>query len=260
MWSDKLMWDVFRAPGEIDPDLRPPWQEGPEREMLLAEAMSTLGEREQRVLTVLYGLEGIECRTLWQASEEIGYKSKTHHAAVARVCQTRAKALRKLRHPSRSKKLRGYMPLGVDIRLAIAKTELYAKLSQIYPKKVALTVARQVRLEDMRQALGSTEAAIRSSCGRQVSHCVNCGKPLPPAWNFCDAHCRALYNIITVVCDGCGQPFPRHTYQLWARKKGEKYGKTRNYCCRACLWHRDGTGEPCPACGRKKIIREASSV
>ena len=68
----------------------------------LEEVMSTLTPREAMVLKLRFGLEDGKARTL----EEVG-----HRFAVTRerIRQIEAKALRKLRHPSRSKKLRDYM-------------------------------------------------------------------------------------------------------------------------------------------------------
>ncbi|XCP85130.1 sigma-70 family RNA polymerase sigma factor [Roseburia hominis] len=71
------------------------------REQLL-EVLGTLTEREQRVLELRYGLKGGEPKTL----EEVGI---AFNVTRERVRQIEAKALRKLRHPSRSRKLRDYM-------------------------------------------------------------------------------------------------------------------------------------------------------
>lgn len=71
------------------------------REQLI-EVMDTLTEREQRVLTLRFGLEDGKARTL----EEVG---KEFHVTRERIRQIEAKALRKLRHPSRSRKLKDYL-------------------------------------------------------------------------------------------------------------------------------------------------------
>ena len=68
----------------------------------LEEVMSTLTPREEKVLTLRFGLEDGKSRTL----EEVGREFKVTRE---RIRQIEAKALRKLRHPSRSKKLRDYM-------------------------------------------------------------------------------------------------------------------------------------------------------
>ena len=68
----------------------------------LAEVMSTLTEREQKVLRLRFGLDDGHARTL----EEVG---KEFNVTRERIRQIEAKALRKLRHPSRSRKLRGYL-------------------------------------------------------------------------------------------------------------------------------------------------------
>lgn len=64
--------------------------------------MSTLTPREAKVLKLRFGLEDGKSRTL----EEVG---KEFMVTRERIRQIEAKALRKLRHPSRSKKLRDYM-------------------------------------------------------------------------------------------------------------------------------------------------------
>ncbi len=68
----------------------------------LEEVLGTLTEREQKVLTLRFGLEDGRARTL----EEVGKEFN-----VTRECirQIEAKALRKLRHPSRSRKLKDYL-------------------------------------------------------------------------------------------------------------------------------------------------------
>lgn len=68
----------------------------------LEEVMNTLTPREAKVLKLRFGLEDGKSRTL----EEVG---KEFQVTRERIRQIEAKALRKLRHPSRSKKLRDYM-------------------------------------------------------------------------------------------------------------------------------------------------------
>ena len=68
----------------------------------LEEVMQTLTPREAKVLKLRFGLEDGKARTL----EEVG---KEFMVTRERIRQIEAKALRKLRHPSRSKKLRDYM-------------------------------------------------------------------------------------------------------------------------------------------------------
>ena len=66
------------------------------------EVLESLNEREQKVLKLRFGLEDGRARTL----EEVG---KEFDVTRERIRQIEAKALRKLRHPSRSKKLRDYL-------------------------------------------------------------------------------------------------------------------------------------------------------
>ena len=68
----------------------------------IEEVLNTLNDREQKVLKLRFGLEDGRARTL----EEVG---KEFDVTRERIRQIEAKALRKLRHPSRSKKLRDYL-------------------------------------------------------------------------------------------------------------------------------------------------------
>ena len=68
----------------------------------IAEVLLTLTEREEQVLKLRFGLEDGTCRTL----EEVG---TIFGVTRERIRQIEAKALRKLRHPSRSKKLKDYL-------------------------------------------------------------------------------------------------------------------------------------------------------
>ena len=68
----------------------------------LDEVLGTLTEREQKVLKLRFGLEDGRARTL----EEVGKEFKVTRE---RIRQIEAKALRKLRHPSRSRKLKDYL-------------------------------------------------------------------------------------------------------------------------------------------------------
>ena len=68
----------------------------------LSEVLLTLNEREQKVLKLRFGLDDGRSRTL----EEVG---KEFDVTRERIRQIEAKAIRKLRHPSRSKKLKDYL-------------------------------------------------------------------------------------------------------------------------------------------------------
>ena len=66
------------------------------------EVLCTLNPRERRVLQLRFGLEDGRSRTLEEVGREFGVTRE-------RIRQIEAKALRKLRHPSRSKKLKDYL-------------------------------------------------------------------------------------------------------------------------------------------------------
>ena len=68
----------------------------------LVEVLSTLTDREQKVLRLRFGLDDGRARTL----EEVG---REFNVTRERIRQIEAKALRKLRHPSRSRKLKDYL-------------------------------------------------------------------------------------------------------------------------------------------------------
>ena len=68
----------------------------------IAGLLTTLTPREQQVLQLRFGLQDGQARTLEEIGDEMG---KTRE----RIRQIEAKALRKLRHPSRSRQLRGYL-------------------------------------------------------------------------------------------------------------------------------------------------------
>ena len=68
----------------------------------LAEVLNTLTDREKKVLVLRFGLEDGRARTL----EEVG---KEFNVTRERIRQIEAKALRKLRHPSRYRKLKDYL-------------------------------------------------------------------------------------------------------------------------------------------------------
>ena len=68
----------------------------------MEDVLGTLSERERQVLAMRFGLEDGRSRTL----EEVG---KAFGVTRESIRQIEAKALRKLRHPSRSKKLKDYL-------------------------------------------------------------------------------------------------------------------------------------------------------
>ena len=64
--------------------------------------LSQLSERERRVLELRFGLEDGRSRTLEEVGKEFGVTRE-------RIRQIEAKALRKLRHPTKSRQLRDYL-------------------------------------------------------------------------------------------------------------------------------------------------------
>lgn len=72
------------------------------RYIQINQVLSTLTEREEKVLRLRFGLEDGRSRTL----EEVGQQ---FNVTRERIRQIEAKALRKLRHPNRSNKVRDYL-------------------------------------------------------------------------------------------------------------------------------------------------------
>ncbi len=78
----------------------------------IEDVLGSLNEREQKVLKLRFGLEDGRARTL----EEVG---KEFDVTRERIRQIEAKALRKLRHPSRSKKLRDYLSKYINTQIRL---------------------------------------------------------------------------------------------------------------------------------------------
>jgi RNA polymerase primary sigma factor len=74
----------------------------------LKDVLSTLTERERQVLTLRFGLADGYSRTL----EEVG---KQFHVTRERIRQIEAKALRKMRHPTRIRQLEGFLDVGEEV-------------------------------------------------------------------------------------------------------------------------------------------------
>lgn len=96
--DDSQLGDFIEAPG-LKPD------EQATRELLkdqLDEVLDSLSPREKRVLQLRFGLEDGKQRTLEEVGKEFGVTRE-------RIRQIEAKAIRKLKHPTRAKKLRDYL-------------------------------------------------------------------------------------------------------------------------------------------------------
>ncbi|ACZ38645.1 RNA polymerase sigma factor RpoD [Sphaerobacter thermophilus] len=89
----------------IEDDTMPPPLELASQELLkhqISDALSKLTERERRIIILRFGLEDGQFRTLEEVGREFGITRE-------RIRQIEAKALRKLRHPTYSHRLRGYL-------------------------------------------------------------------------------------------------------------------------------------------------------
>jgi RNA polymerase primary sigma factor len=97
--EDRTLGDFVEDPAALAPD------EAATRALLkdqVAAVLDSLNGRERRILQLRYGLEDGRARTL----EEVG---KEFNITRERIRQLETKALRKLRHPSRSRKLKGFL-------------------------------------------------------------------------------------------------------------------------------------------------------
>ena len=97
--EDSSLGDFIPDDSQVAPD------DAASRQLLkdhLGDVLDTLSERESKVLTLRFGLDGGQSRTL----EEVG---RVFGVTRERIRQIEAKALRKLKHPSRRKKLQDYL-------------------------------------------------------------------------------------------------------------------------------------------------------
>jgi hypothetical protein len=200
-------------------------------ESVMNKLLGTLTPREERVIRLRFGLDNGTPLTFKKVGKEF-------NVTGYRISQIEGKALRRLRYPTRKRKLKPFRPTSLDIRIALARKDLYFKLVKIYPPKVAYTVASQVKVRDFQVAFRSTESALKSSCGNILSYCLSCGKPLPPGWTLCDKECEAKYKTLTLVCTTCGNEFQRKERLLFRKKNGERLGMQAVFCNKDCLYHR----------------------
>ncbi|MDA1188436.1 MAG: RNA polymerase sigma factor RpoD [Chloroflexi bacterium] len=97
--GDSQLGDFIEDRGAIAPNDAAAYQLMKQQ---IEDVLTTLNEREARVLQLRFGLEDGRARTLEEVGREFGVTRE-------RIRQIEAKALRKLRHPSRSKKLRDFL-------------------------------------------------------------------------------------------------------------------------------------------------------
>jgi hypothetical protein len=257
--TTKLLYDIFGYDDEsvIKYDFLPEAQDNLGDLLLIDvihQSFSKLTAREGYILELRYGIsKDCHCHTLEQISNELSCTRE-------RIRQIQAKAFRKLRHPSRSKYLKPFLPTNKEMRIGIARTELFNKLKAIYREDLALIVASRIKEPDLRAAFISTENALKISCGQLLSQCLSCGKPLPPNWTFCDRKCKSQYNHIVLICDGCGNPFVRKKNEMIYKIKDKLKVSNKVFCCRACYHQKNYSGEICSTCGRTKPILHKEKV
>jgi RNA polymerase primary sigma factor len=96
--GDATLGDLIAAPDSVDPHAA---AEASAMKRFLTEALAGLTPREQRILRMRFGIDGTADHTL----EEVG---KAFGVTRERIRQIEAKALEKLRHPSRARKLASF--------------------------------------------------------------------------------------------------------------------------------------------------------
>jgi DNA-binding CsgD family transcriptional regulator/RNase P subunit RPR2 len=231
---DYLLEAIFGEPDTI-PELRTKFKRfyiGKKIEDVIKKILLTLTPRQQEVIKLRFGLFNNSTMTLKDVGIKLGISR-------SRVSQIELKALRRLRHPARTRLLKPYFPTSLDKRLELARGELFKNLSNLYPFKIALTVTTMIHNNELHEALKSTESALRFSCGTNITYCVHCNKPLPPNWLYCDVHCRSKWNILTLICDNCGKVFERPKSQFL--KKDLTPDKT--FCSNGCFRSRGRKGD-----------------
>lgn len=235
--SEKLMSAIFgeRNNGFVDY----PLLVGGTDSVLLAELSrqngrySDLSPREQRVLLLRFGFDTGKARTL----EEVG---KEFNVTRDRIRQIEAKALRKLRHPYHSRNLRAilYQPTREDQRAAAMRGRLCDELVKVYPEAVAYALVMGIKRPYVKRALrdltrGNIAEQVRHSCGLTMRFCRSCGTITLPNWDFCSKECEKAYKVVTLVCDECGQSFPRRAREVVYRLG--KAGYQHYFCSKQCI-------------------------
>ena len=123
--------------------------------------LDSLTPRERRVLQLRFGLEDGRSRTL----EEVG---RDFNVTRERIRQIEAKALRKLRHPSRSRKLKDYIEIGPP-RLTSKQQEALTRRAEEEASREALLIAR--RMEAVTRGLDSL--GLSSSEGEYIQQLLS---------------------------------------------------------------------------------------
>lgn len=165
----KLLGAIFGQ--EIPPSSA---KEEEELREVLGEVFSTLTEREQRILSFRFRLKDGIRRTYKDIGRDEG-------VTMEYTRQIEAKALRKLRHPSRSRKLDDFLPLGVSFSAgSIAEREIFGpilvkefkslkeELGQLYPLffKTLVALKSKISASDWEEVRGEIkEAFFREKCG-----------------------------------------------------------------------------------------------
>lgn len=197
---------------------------------VIAEALGNLSPRERRVLELRFGLNDGESKTLKAVGKEF-------NATPERIRQIEAKALRKLRHPSRSRKFKEllYKPTRDDFRAVAMRRRLCNELLRFYPASLAYDITMGVKRPYLKRALrdlslGNIGKQLRLSCELGLRFCKNCGTVTLPNWDFCSRECQLDYRNIDLVCDWCGVTFKRKAgLTVYLLQKFKHY-----YCSRHC--------------------------
>ncbi len=148
-----LRGNVVRADLLHDADAESP-DDAAEQQLLreqIEDVLASLTSRERRVLQLRFGLEDGRLRTLEEVGREFGVTRE-------RIRQIEAKALRKLRHPSRSKKLRAYLDGGADIP-ALQTSVPPLLWERLYPPDAGMVFVKVLlRLSDLAESSGPDDS------------------------------------------------------------------------------------------------------
>lgn len=233
--TDKLVRAVFGGPARlfIDFPLLVDSVDSESSQAVADRVLGNLSPRQRRVLELRFGFDDGKSKTL----ETVG---KEFNVTRNRIMQIEAKALRILRHPrfSRELKLLFYEPTRDDLRAVTMRRRLFDELIELFPENLAYEMVMGIKRPYLKRALreltrGNIARQVRLSCGLQLRYCKSCGAVTLPNWDFCSPECERQYRTLRVICDNCGQLFPRRD-KVVIQRLG-KMGYQHQFCSKRCL-------------------------
>lgn len=219
--GQKLLEAVFHRDWEYDlkfvdlPIYLTESADGQRLDDAIVQVLDTITDREGRVLTLRFGLDGSRSRTLDEVVQEFGVTRE-------RIRQIEAKGLRKLRHLNRSDILRPFVrPQDPEDTEAMEQRhELWCLIEKELGESLAVELAQRMTRYYLPEAIQAAQQgfpkvlnlAVVNSC--QVTHtftpCPLCDEPVPLGMDWCLVHLNMYKrNQMVLICDGCGIKFPR---------------------------------------------------